>query len=96
MKNTINCVVKLEDGKPIIFWYEIFRRGNLEFSVLGCYTVADSHNNSSKEYMQSLPTADDDVAQKFISRYNFNYCDDNEPEFKLVKRLVKPKDKVIK
>ena len=88
---SINCVVRLEDDKPIMFWYEVYLRGNTRFAVLECYTLADGHNEACHEYMRSLKPCPSDVASAFVSRYNYNVLDSKDAPNKLVKRLVRPK-----
>lgn len=88
----IACQVRIENGKPILFYWEVFTRENKQFPVLCCFTWEDGHNTASVEYMRSLPLMPEDVASKEVSRHNFNYFDDTPEVFmRLVKRLVKPK-----
>ena len=81
MKTFINAVVRLEQGKPIIFWYE---QGN----ILQCYNDKEEHNNATRQYMYRLPLAPDDIAQQYIKQYNdvsIRLAEDMF--FKLCKRL---------
>jgi hypothetical protein len=87
---SINCVVRLENGKPIMFWYEEYLRVN-KYYVLECYTLADGYNTATEAYMRSLKPCPSELASEFVSRYNYHYCDDSQPSMKLCKRLVKPK-----
>ena len=87
----INCVVRLENNKPIMFWYEVYLRGITRFAVLECYNLAEGHNEACIEYMRSLKPCPSTLASEFVSRYNYNVLDASDAPNKLVKRLSKPK-----
>lgn len=95
MNKSINCVVKLENDKPIMFWYEVHSReysiGIVKRTILSCFNYAEGHNEACHEYMRSLKPCPSELASEFIARYNYNYCDDGQPSMKLCKRLVRPK-----
>ena len=67
MNTLINAVVRIEQGKPIIFWYE-------HGVMMGCYNDKEMHCEATRQYMYSLPIAQDDIAQQYIKQYN----DDSE------------------
>jgi hypothetical protein len=88
---TIKCSVRIENDKPILFWYAVYTRGNSKFYVLECFTWAECHNGASFEYMRSLPLCDEETARQAIARYNFNVLDGDDVPMSYCKRLVRPK-----
>lgn len=98
---TINCVVRLENDNPIMFWYEVYSRdyyprGQIKpvkehWAVLSCFNHAEGHNEACHEYMRSLKPCPSELASEFVARYNYNHCDDGQPSMKLCERLAKPK-----
>lgn len=91
---SINCVVRLENGKPIMFWYEVYSReysnGVVRRAILSCFNHAEGHNEACIEYMRSLKPCSIELASEFVARYNYNHCDDGQPSMKLCKRLARP------
>ena len=67
MKKELKCVVRLEDNKPIIFMASPEDKSNVE-----CFTFNDGHNETTVEYMRSLPLASDEIANKTLKEYE-NY-----------------------
>jgi hypothetical protein len=88
---TIKCAVRIENNKPILFWYAVYTRGSSKFSVLECFTWAEGHSEACTEYMRSLPLCDEESARQAIARYNFNVLDSVDAPMMYCKRLARPR-----
>ena len=81
MNTFINAVVRLEQGKPIIFWYD-------SINSITSYSNRDMHCTASKDYMYSLKLASNDIAESYIKYYNERYQEHARGwELKLSKQL---------
>lgn len=80
----LNCVVRIEDGEPIIF---SAIEGNPV--VVECFTFKDGHNESTVAYMRSLPLASAEVTQQTLKRYqsHLNSLPIDSVEVKAAQRL---------
>ena len=71
-KDNIKCVVRIEDGKPIIFMVpEDPGRG---VDMIDTFKFEDGHNTATIEYMRSLPLADQAITESTIKAYQ-NHID---------------------